>query len=440
MKQNILFSFDNIITLLMPSLLMAMTVTHNVFFLYAIFALGILRINKPLVIFPVYFVASLSTGWFEISDGVSAGRYLSIMMIFSLLIDLIKRGKSFISTRLLSLLLVFIVYCLLSSMLSISGDMRPFYMILQSLIILFLFIVRKNDDMSILFDLLFFTSIIVIIGISVRTFSEGVSAFSEGRYGSDSAEGVNANRIAMMLAQIGALFSTIVFRNGTSIKWLISIVGILLSAYIIVLTGSRAGLIAIIVPFILMSFISNKDNLKKYPIPLVFLSIIVYFFMDWMARQDVAGLSRMSVQDVVDSGGNNRLHAIQVMMYNVFPNYLFFGVGLGGANFAIAAKEFGVSHPCHNIFFDSLAQLGIVGFILFFMLFFIVLKKTYCSIKRNSNNSICLIGFSLILAATANGIGETVYLEKLFWNAITICMIGNSIVASKTMTNTYGKI
>ena len=448
MRSKQLLGIDSIISLSMPAILMAMTIIHNVNLLYIVLALGVIRINKPFVIFPVYFVASLSTGWFAIENGLSAGRFLSLLMIASLLIDLVLNGnlKRFYLNRksnnsLNVLLLVFLVYCFMSSLTSLTGEFDAFFMMLQSLCILLLFNLRNNDDSEILYDLLFYTAIIVIIGVSIRTFSEGLSAFMSMRYGSDLAEGVNANRIAMMLAQVGAIFGINFLFNGLNPRGFISIVFLLLTSFIIILTGSRTGLIAIVIPFFILILLMSKGRGLKYIFILLFLFLMVFLAYGWLSSQEVAGLGRMSVEDVVDTGGADRMRAIKIIWNDIWPKYPLFGVGLGGANFVAAASQYGMSHPCHNIFFDSLCQLGLVGFVLFFIIVFTVFMDTFKNVKSAGNNNLlsCL-GISLMLAGIMNGIGETVYIEKLFWNAITVSVIGNSFVQNMKLFLRNGKI
>jgi|GEM_PF-6898388 len=449
MKQTTLFSFDGIISLLMPALLMAMTITHNVVFFYIVIALGVLFINKPVVIFPVYFVASLSTGWFALSEGLSAGRFLSILMIVSLLVNLVlKRGtKTNIKTNIktnsldIALIIVFIFYCFLSSVFSLTGDMNAFLMLLQSLVVLLFFMMRDNNDAGGLYDIFFYTAIIVLVGVSVRVFSGGFDAFATTRLGNDEAgDGVNPNRIAMMAAQTGAIFGVNVLLNGITPRGIVSIICLLGVSLIVVLTGSRTGLIAVVVPFVLLALYFFKKKKKKFILPLLFLSLIIFFAFEWMTSQDVAGLNRMSMQDVIDTGGADRMRAIQIMWRYVFPQYPICGVGLGGANFEAAAAEYGMNHPCHNILFDSLSQLGFLGFIIFATIALIAFLKTYRTIIINDKNALCFLGFSVMLAAIMNGIGETVYLEKFFWNTFTICYIGNSFARTAKYSFINGKV
>ena len=159
------------------------------------------------------------------------------------------------------------------------------------------------------------------------------------------------------------------------------------------------------------------------------------FWISW----DAFDLVEISSFGVVDSGGSDRMPAIKVMWKEVFPQYPILGVGLGGANFNAVARQYGIDHPCHNIFFDSLCQLGIIGFLIFLYIVIHYFKTTYRCIKR-TNNELCFLGFFLLLTATINGIGETVYIEKIYWNAIALCVIGIGNATSFSKLIEDGKI
>lgn len=437
MKNEGLSKIDYALSLLMPAILMVMSITHSAIYLYIVLGLALLRITKPIVILPVYFVASLSTEWFGLGTGVSSGRLLSVMLIVSLFIDVLvnkKRRKADNSTL---LIIVFSLYCLFSSIFSVTGKMGAFFLILQGLLVLLLFTIRKNDDVSQLANVFFYTAIIVLIGVFVTIATIGLAQFMYARMGAMEEIETNSNRIAMMMAQIGAIFGFTFFREGFSVKGTLSIVLYLATLFVIFLTGSRTGLIAVLFSLFIMFLVMQRAKARSIVIFGFVLGITLYFAFGYMEEQNFAVMERFSLQNVVESGGSDRANAISVMWNEVFPEYPIFGVGLGGENFNEIAKNYGMDHPCHNIFFDSLCQLGIAGFILFFCVVFYFYRATYRCITKDDND-LAILGFFLILTATLNGIGETVYLEKLFWNAVVICVIDNSYIRINTKTQNNG--
>ncbi len=421
MRKDSILRGDTIIALLLVALLMAMSITHNVLFFYSVLALSLVRITKPMVIFPVYFVASLSTEWFGLGIGVSAGRYLSVILIVSLFIELIFKRNSRPSNALVSVLF-FIFYCLICTILSVTGSFTPFFIILQSLIILLLFTVRKNDDIDTLYVTFYCTAIMVLAGVIVVIMNVGLAEFALYRMGQIEDIETNSNRVAMMIAQVGAVFGcdfSIKKFKGTG--W-ISLIFLFLSVFVIILTGSRTGLISIVITTIMMYFFQNGLKFKRFVIPALAIAVTLYFALDFLNEMEIAGLDRMSAQEVIESGGTDRYRAIKIMWNDVFPNYPIFGVGLGGENFVKVALAYGVDHACHNIVFDSLCQMGLIGFVSFLAVIIPLFNKTFL-IYKTEKSPICALGLALFFAACINGIGETVYIEKLFWNALTLCVI-----------------
>lgn len=436
MKNEMLSKTDYALSLLMPAILMVMTITHSAVYLYIVLGLALLRITKPLVILPVYFVASLSTEWFGLGTGISSGRYLSIILIVSLIIELFASNKKRTSHNNIILIILFIVYCLFSCLFSVTGNMGTFFVILQGLLILLLFSIRRNDDVSQLTNVFFYTATIVLLGVYVTIFTIGITQFMFTRMGAIDEIETNSNRIAMMMAQIGAIFGYTFFRERFKVKGILSLVLYFATVFVIFITGSRTGVIAVLAPLLIMFLIMQRVKARSIIISGIVLGAALYFSIGYIEEQDFAVMDRMSVQDVVESGGSDRAAAISVMWKHVFPSYPIFGVGLGGDNFNAVARNYGMDHPCHNIVFDSLCQLGIIGFLLFLYVVLFYYRETYRCIAKDKVG-LSILGLFLLLTATFNGIGETVYLEKLFWNAVVICVVGNNytIITTKAQKN-----
>lgn len=413
---------DTLITLLMPALLSAMTVTHNFVFLYAILGLCVCRIHKPVVIFPVYFIASLSTAYFVISEGVSAGRFLSLIMIISLVIDIVRKGGNHQVDGYFPLWILFVVYCFISAVLSVTGSLVPFALLIQGLLVLLLLPKIKEMDVEYFCSLLYFACLIAFIGVWVQFVSIGFDQLLYERYKGIEGE-TNSNRIAMMVMQMGLVIISPFIANEKNkvIRW-VSVVGFILAIVIIILTGSRASLLASLMAFFILFFELSRQNFKKYIIPAVVVTGVALVVVQQFSLVDSVVLDRFSLQSLEDSGGSDRMPAIQILLTHIFPQYPLFGVGLGGANFNAVAILYGMDHPCHNIFFDSLAQLGLVGVIIFICLCFKIFRNTWKSFNYATYQFPFIIALLLTFGAVINGMGETVYVEKWFWNALSLCL------------------
>lgn len=421
-KAILRYKIDSAIALIMPMLLLTMTVTHSPIYLYVILILCVLKIRKPVVIFPVYFIASLSTAYFAIGEGTSAGRYLSLLMIMSLVMNVFTKGINAEMNKYKTIWFVLVFYCLLSALTSVTGTLIPFVMLIQGLLVLFLLPQLRNVDVEYFCSLLFFACLIAIIGVWLQFVSIGIDQLLNERYRGSEGE-TNSNRIAMMVMQIALVtISPFLANEKSKIVRLTSIVGFIFSIVIIVLTGSRTSLVSTIGAFAIMFSAILTQNIRKYIIPAIIVLCIGIVFFHEFSQIDSVVLDRFSLQVLEDSGGSDRMPAIRIFLDNIFPEYPLFGVGLGGENFNAIASKYGMNHPCHNIVFDPLAQLGLIGFFIFIIFCIKVFMNTWRCFKMVSFKFPLIISLILVIGAVINGIGETVYLEKWFWNALGLCL------------------
>lgn len=416
--------------------LMLMTVFPSPLWFYAIIAISLMFIRNPIVIFPTCFVASLSNTYFGLSQffasssGMSVGRFLSPILIISILISLLSNSKrNILNNNITILTFLFIVYCFFSCCISITGSFSPFIVIIQSLLIL-LFLPGLNDiDLNRLMRLMWTSSLLVVLGIWLYVIRDGIEMLLYDRFTRNDE--VNSNRIAMICVQVGsALIVPFIIGKNKFLK-IGSIVGYLLALVLTFFTGSRTGLISIIFAPVIVFMVlpqtgrfSSKKTKNRNIILLVLFALVVFFIFTKLGEYDSKVLSRYSFQEVEESGGSGRMGAIEVMLNEIFPMYPVFGVGLSGENFVAVSIKYGITHPCHNIFLDSLCQLGIVGFLLFISLITLIIRKSVSSL-REAGNMLMVMPLILFVASVLNGIGETIYLEKFFWNNLALCVLFN---------------
>lgn len=411
----------DLVTLLPPFLLITSEVTGNsLLFVLAMIVL-LFMIKQPFNIFPSYFIASLSSTYFSPIAGLGAGRVISILLIVSLLlnsttVNAVGRTKH---TGILCIVLIF--YNLFSTLFSLSGIFFTFYVMLQNLLVLF-FIQRQNNvNVEKLAQMLFWSSVIVLVGIAIQTISSGVTLDTTERY---TTEDTNGNNFAMMCAQLGAIFiSFFALKKGIYYK-LISLLFIVLAIIIIFLSGSRSSLIGLISALVVIPLISSEGiSLKK-----IFLAVIiltpVYLMYNYAMESDLYLLKRFTYENVLESGGSGRNELMSRILKEIVPNYYLFGVGIGGLNIVAA----GIPKPCHNIIFDPLSQIGIVGIVLYWSMIIPIIGNAFRRIKMDK---IILLPLALFITALVNGIGETIFYEKFFWNSISLCLVFSQAIVNR---------
>ncbi len=423
--------FPDIIAVLLPILLALMTYLDNIYLLYVILGGCLLFIGKPEVLLPVYICASLSSGFFAIGDGLSARRFISLLLILSGLLKFIKRrkpirGNGFIWLIILSLFSFF------STLLGYDGSLEFFFIIIQSLIIFYLFSEFDDFDYEHLFFIITISIVFCIIAIVAKAIDTHAFLFSK-RF-QDLENGLNANNLAMMIEQCGAIMFAAFLFGKNKILNIIGIVFTVVCLVLVITTGSRSGLIGLVAAVLLGLFLDRRVNKQKFILALSLISILGIIAFSLISDSDSLVVARFNAEDVVESGGTYRVENNHTILYRILPDHLLFGSGMGGANMKALGEQYALNNLAHNIVVDPLSQMGVVGFLLFMCALYPVLKKSIY-VARKAPNSFYLFPLLPLFAAISNGIGETVFYEAFFWNDLMLTVLAYNCIISR-----YGKI
>lgn len=415
---------ESLVAVGLPMLLYMMVYTDNVIYFYLALAVGFMFVLKPIVILPFYFVASLSTSYFSLSSGMSAGRFAFVLVIISLLIQFVK-NKDKVGTNPNSLfIIVLIVFLFFSAITSVTGSLDPFVQMTMNLLFLFFLYYCVDLDLDRFYRFLSIAYFVCLISIAFYIMKNGQELFIQRFH--DEEEAMNTNRLAMMCNQAGGLMFAIFLlakKVGTKI---VTIVGYIIAILEIIILGSRSPLIALLLTSIIGFFIYQHVNktIKRKNVYLLF-SFLVFVFgvlVYYLSSIDSPLMERFTAESIVESKGTNRLNLIEIIMTKIFPNYPLFGVGVGSKNILEAGKLYGLERPAHNIIIDPLSQMGMIGFSLFLLFIVPIIIRSF-KVALNDRSLCFVILPSLLLFVTTaiNGIGEVVFYEKFFWNNLALC-------------------
>ena len=167
-------------------------------------------------------------------------------------------------------------------------------------------------------------------------------------------------------------------------------------------------------------------------IPLFFITIIVSFFLSELESVNFTIIDRFSVKGIQTSGGSlGRFEIWGKLIPKVLANNPLLGVGFGAENVFYLAKKNGLDHAAHNFIIDMFLQIGIFGVIVYLSYFIFLIKK----IKTKLHNTMILLPIALLLTALLNGVGETIFCEKPFWNAIALAWLYINNITPKANQN-----
>jgi len=185
---------------------------------------------------------------------------------------------------------------------------------------------------------------------------------------------------------VGLSLATILGKQNKGWKYFVTIVFLISMIVNLVLTGGRAGYLALICSWTILSFYFFRNDLKK--LFLMFLALVMIFSLAWQYSPVLKHRALKAKNELVNYT-QQRLNNENVQKTSVGVRLLFaesglrlfsekpiFGHGIG--SFENALKKFSeaqenkihlTTNP-HNSIVLSLVQYGIVGTLLFFLIFY----------------------------------------------------------------------
>jgi len=317
--------------------------------------------------------------------------------------------------------IVFIIWVILSNpTASIFGEFRSWILtFVQLFVLLFLaahFVQSKDDHMIIM--------IIVSMGILISAFVAVIQSggdFNEFQRAAGLSGGANTAARYFVYGLVLFLFLQDYFSN----KWLLRlffIFGILILFSGIVLSGSRSGivlLLLVILTQVLQSF-SGKTRST-----IVFLLLIVGLFWYLNVASDTY-LSPQAISTSIYEGTDTvgaRYDAWEVG-WNLFVDHPIRGVGIDMYSRYAPKYWSPTSSPVlspHNTFIQVLSETGAIGLLLFGLLIFLTIKNSWHKVfhSRNSRDNpmygIRRTWFILLIILLVGALTKTDLSDKLFW-------------------------
>ncbi len=207
---------------------------------------------------------------------------------------------------------------------------------------------------------------------------------------------------------------TIVLKNIADCKWKWKIPNIILaltSLYVIFLSGSRGGLLAVAVTVFTFVFIYPKGLAKKI---IITAGVIVLASLTWIAAKPILPelvVERMNITDVIESRGTYRMDIWEQAVDEIIneSEYVILGRGIDARiNMLIAGKY--TSEALHSAFLQIAYGQGMLGFALFLLL------AGACMIRCMRKQKIIVIA---VIGMLALGISLSFNAStKTYWNLI----------------------
>lgn len=274
--------------------------------------------------------------------------------------------------------------------------------------------------------------------------------------------------------------------KGDFNRWMFGVTG-LLQIIVLLLTGSRGGMVALFITILALTTIYAVLHRKRYLFwwagLFVVVSLVLAGVTQWQANSPVVRnnlvLRRISEINLTQSTSQTRLWAWRegIVAWTERPL-----LGWGLENYSIAQDQnykpfmerYSIQETwfdrAHNIFVDSLVMTGIVGFLVLIFLFGVMLMMAWRMSTRSKSEwerTVGLVTLSATIASIVFGffafdtisslpytlllwgivssqLGREIYVGKKFWIYILIPLvlissypfIVRNILANKSMSNT----
>lgn len=226
------------------------------------------------------------------------------------------------------------------------------------------------------------------------------------------------NAVGLFLGPITTIAALKLFKNR-SLFWL----NVLFFSFsTIILAKSEAAIVAILVSIFIFTLF--KKTLRAYSIPAVILLIIITFFVPIVKN---TAIEKITLQDY---SGQVRISqwTETVEMLKTKP---IFGAGLSGYKSAIEphhkATHYEIFQYPHNIFLNTLSEIGILGLISFAALIVLLIKITY--INKNDLITQKHIALFALFTMFIHGLVDVPYFKNdlsiMTWILFAIICVNN---------------
>lgn len=299
-------------------------------------------------------------------------------------------------------------------------------------VVCIVFILRSNPKrISLLLVCIVVAPIFLMLNVAL---TDGLLAFSDSR----STDSFSANTVGMTAA-FGACLAGYCFFEGRLLGRSLCLLLVAVDLTIVVLSASRKAIMMVVLAFaIYMLLKSRGDGVKATTrLAAVLFVVLVCFFavMNIPFLYDMVGyrietmISGFLGEGNIDASTSTRMTLIE---HGIEFFWMSPAIGHGGANFsALDAAYYSANsgYYAHNNFIEILTDYGLIGFMLYYWMYALMIVASLKNIKRLS--SFQLIVLALLLVLLVMEYGFVSYYERFFqvflafaYCVLIVCPVG----------------
>lgn len=242
--------------------------------------------------------------------------------------------------------------------------------------------------------------------------------YIDGRFQLTGTIDEDPNYLCAYLA-FGVVYAIGVLTEKTTIKKkLISVLELIIYFYLTLVSGSRGGLLAIAAgagAFLVVCRHGNAKNILK-KVVLVSLAFGVMILLIDLLPENLR--ERFTVENVAESGGSGRVD-LWKQAVDLFKNSSvfrqFFGYGTATIRWCFRVYGYHIVNVVHNMFLETLVELGIIGLIIYSAAIFAFIKAAYKFADKYA--------FSVMLSMLVMSLSTSIYTFKPYFNIMLFIII-----------------
>ncbi len=174
----------------------------------------------------------------------------------------------------------------------------------------------------------------------------------------------------------------ILFIKNNSINHLIITFFIFISTVIVFLSGERTAFLYLIFTILFIFLLCTKFS--KYILPIIIISSVSLLFLSIIAPNTTNRMLNQTYNQIFPDSGNIKVfstkhEALYKTSINIFKQNILFGNGPKTFRINCKKEQYYVNNGCsshpHNIYFQLLAEIGSIGFLLVLSIFMIIFLK-----------------------------------------------------------------
>lgn len=429
MKKSIILTslfemrLSTLYAILLVTMLYMSSLTRSSILSYATLIISVLGIANPIILVPSVFTSSLSSDFFSIGGNLGFYKPMVCLLIIALLIAVANKNNLRSSWNIITewdlpivLVVVSFAFSFAFAILSTTTMLIDFTLpvLLLFLVVRFNMDTRERKELVIT---LYYTSVISLLLLTVSCCINPTNIGSRV-----SLAGMNPNRLSIMAIQTFAM----AFASALVLKRRLALVLVLpVSLMIVLMSGSRTGLVTFVAVMIIAYFALVKKPSKRRGFRALVLLIglaAIFFSVLQIVGKSAIFSERFDYSQVIEDGGTGRLDRIVVALQYIVPDNWLIGVGPYQNEQIALSRYFGDLSwsSSHNIIISMLTGLGVLGVAAYLLLIVKLFRRIASSFVQDSN---VLIPLLLLAAALVNGVGEIIYYEPFFFIEIAIALM-----------------